>query len=82
MKLVILLASLLLVAALPGAVSAGGPSAQAQSRAEVLKFWTPERMKSAKWLDVVYDPVAKEGKLVTRSQFTPSNTKRVPSTLW
>ena len=60
--------------ALPGVVAAGGPSSQAQSRAEVLKFWTPERMRSAKWLDVVYDPSAKEGKLVTRSQFQPSNT--------
>ena len=73
-KLAILLASLVVVMALPGVVTAGGPSAQAQSRAEVLRFWTPERMKSAKWLDVIYDPVAKAGKLVTRIQFQPSNT--------
>jgi V8-like Glu-specific endopeptidase len=73
-KLAILLVSLAVVMALPGAVAAGGPSPQAQSRAEVLKFWTPERMKSAKWLDVVYDPATKQGKLVTRSQFQPSNT--------
>ena len=73
-KLAILVASLVVVMTLPGVVAAGGPSSHAQSRAEVLKFWTPERMKSAKWLDVVYDPVAKQGKLVTRSQFQPSNT--------
>ncbi len=73
-KLAIVFASLVVVMALPGVVAAGGPSAQAQGRADVLKFWTPERMKSAKWLDVVYDPVARQGKLVTRSQFQPSNT--------
>ena len=73
-KLAILLAALSLLVALPGVTAAAGPSAQAQARAEVLKYWTPERMKSAKWLDVVYDREAKVGKLVERSQFTPSNT--------
>ena len=41
--------------------------AQAESRAEVLKYWTPAKMKSAKWLDVHYD-AEKVGHLVTRSQ--------------
>jgi V8-like Glu-specific endopeptidase len=71
----LLVSSLLLLVALPGAVAAAGPSSQAQARADVLKFWTPERMKSAKWLDVTYDPVAHEGRLTPRSQFQPpSNT--------
>jgi V8-like Glu-specific endopeptidase len=71
---ILLVTALLLLLALPGAVAAGGPASQALARAEVLKFWTPERMKSAKWLDVVVDPATREGKLVTRSQFSPSNT--------
>jgi len=73
-KLALVIAPFLLLSMLPATVSAGGPSPQAQSRAEVLKYWTPEKMKSAKWLTVQYDKEAKEGKLVAKSQFVPSNT--------
>ncbi len=73
-KLSLLAIPLLLLTIVPATASAADPSAQAESRADVLRYWTPERMKSAKWLDVEYDKVAKEGKLVTRSQYQPVNT--------
>jgi V8-like Glu-specific endopeptidase len=74
-KVSLLAVSLLLLGMLlPGSVVASGPSERAESRADVLAFWTPERMKSAKWLDVRFDPVAKEGRLVPRSQFVPTDT--------
>lgn len=74
-RLVPLIAAVLLSSFLPAAVAAAGPNAKAESRAEVLAFWTPERMKSAKWLDVQFDAAAGEGRLVPRSTFTPpSNT--------
>ena len=46
-RIALLVAPLLLLSLLPGAVSAGGPSPQAQSRAEVLAYWTPARMAAA-----------------------------------
>ena len=42
--IVLLVAPLLLLSLLPEAVSAGGPRGQAQSRAQVLAYWTPARM--------------------------------------
>ena len=69
-KLALVIAPFLLLSLLPSVVSAGGPSPQAQSRAEVLKYWTPERMKSAKWLDVEVDKASGEGKLVPRAGAT------------
>jgi V8-like Glu-specific endopeptidase len=66
-KLALVIAPFLLLSMVPATVSAGGPSPQAQSRAEVLKYWTPERMKSAKWLDVEVDKATGVGKLVPRS---------------
>ena len=73
-KLALLFVPVMLLAALPGVATASGPSAQAESRAEVLKYWTPAKMKSAKWLDVHYDKTEKVGHLVTRSQFLPTGT--------
>jgi V8-like Glu-specific endopeptidase len=69
-KLALLIAPFLLLGMLPATVSAGGPSPQAQSRAEVLKYWTPARMKSAKWLDVEVDKATGVGKLVPRAGAT------------
>lgn len=51
-RIALLVASLVLLALLPGSASAGGPSAQAQSRAAVLAYWTPARMASAKPRDL------------------------------
>ena len=69
-KLALVIAPFLLLSMLPGVAIAAGPSEQAQSRAEVLKYWTPERMKSAKWLTVEVDRSTKEGRLVPRSAAT------------
>ncbi|HEX5827936.1 MAG TPA: trypsin-like peptidase domain-containing protein [Candidatus Limnocylindrales bacterium] len=73
-KLALLFAPFLLLAMLPGAVSAAGPSQQAQSRAEVLAYWTPERMKSAKWRDVAFDPGASAGRIVSNAAPTGTST--------
>jgi V8-like Glu-specific endopeptidase len=73
-KLALVFAPFLLLSLLPGVASAAGPSEQAQSRAEVLKYWTPARMKSAKWLDVEVDKATGEGKLVPRAGATISNS--------
>jgi V8-like Glu-specific endopeptidase len=69
-KLALVIAPFLLLSMLPATVAAGGPSERAQSRAEVLKYWTPERMKSAKWLDVEVDKATGEGTLVPRAGAT------------
>jgi len=69
-KLALVIAPFLLLSMLPAVASAAGPSEQAQSRAEVLKYWTPEWMKSAKWLTVEVDRSTKEGRLVPRSAAT------------
>ncbi len=82
-KLALLFVPVMLLAALPGVATASGPSAQAESRAEVLKYWTPAKMKSAKWLDVHYDKTEKVGHLVTRSQAgrrTPATAPARPTT--
>ena len=73
-KLALLAVPVLLLSLVPATASAAGPSQQAQARADVLAYWTPERMKSARWLDVTYDKAAKEGRLVSRSQFQPVGT--------
>ena len=78
-KLALVFAPVLLLSMLPATVSAGGPSPHAQGRAEVLKYWTPEKMKSAKWLTVQYDKVAKEGKLVPRAG---TNVGQSGGSLW
>ena len=57
-------APLLLLALLPGAATAAGPKdPQAQSRAEVLAYWTPERIASAKPIELKHGakPNAKPG---------------------
>jgi V8-like Glu-specific endopeptidase len=58
-------APLLLLALLPGAATAAGPKAnpQAQSRAAVLAYWTPERIASAKPIELKHaaKPNAKPG---------------------
>lgn len=69
-RFALLIAPLLILSILPGAVSAAGPAAQAESRADVLAYWTPARMKSAKWLDVEVDRATKEGRLIPRSTAT------------
>jgi V8-like Glu-specific endopeptidase len=73
-KLALLIAPFLLLSMLPATVSAAGPSAQARQRADVLAYWTPARMKSAKWLDVEVDKATGEGKLVPRAGATISPT--------
>lgn len=62
-RIALLVAPLLLLSLLPGAVSAAGPNVQAQSRATVLAYWTPERMRSAKPRDMTHGfvPARKPG---------------------
>ena len=67
-KLALLVAPLLLLALLPGAVSAGGPAnARASEHARVLAYWTPARMRAATPRDFTFDaargfqPAAKPG---------------------
>ncbi len=55
-RTVSLLATLLLLALLPGATAAAGPrGAGVQSRAEVMAYWTPARMQAAKPRDFTFD---------------------------
>jgi V8-like Glu-specific endopeptidase len=46
-RIALLVAPLLLLSLLPGAATAAGPGAQAQGRAAILAYWTPERLASA-----------------------------------
>ena len=57
-RIALLVAPLLLLAMLPGAVAAAPHrDAKAEHRAAVLAYWTPARMKAAKPLDITFDAV-------------------------
>jgi V8-like Glu-specific endopeptidase len=66
-RVALLVTPILLLALLPGAATAAGPEratpAAAQARADVLAYWTPERMRSAKPRDMARGqvPMAKPG---------------------
>jgi hypothetical protein len=64
-RAVLFVAPLLLLALLPGAATAAGPkpNPQAQSRAAVLAYWTPERIATAKPIELKHgaNPNAKPG---------------------
>src|SRR6478735_8617331 len=57
-RIALLVAPLLLLAMLPGAVAAAPQrDAKAEHRAAVIAYWTPARMKAAKPLDITFDAV-------------------------
>jgi V8-like Glu-specific endopeptidase len=60
-RLALVLTPVLLLAMLPGAVSAGGPgnaaADAAREHARVLAYWTPQRIANAQPRDFVFDPV-------------------------
>ncbi len=57
-RIALLVAPLLLLAMLPGAVAAAPHrDAKAEHRAAVIAYWTPARMKAAKPLDITFDAV-------------------------
>jgi V8-like Glu-specific endopeptidase len=57
-RLALLLAPLLLLSLLPGGVAAAGSgNGASQSRASILAYWTPARMKAAKPRDFTFDAV-------------------------
>jgi hypothetical protein len=82
-RILLLVVPALLLALLPGATTAAGPRANphAQSRAEVLAYWTPERVATARPRDAVRADAAPRAKpggggggTTTGSSWPSSNT--------